>query len=399
MHSKHIPAIKDKVVIFLSIMANMIAGGLFFLLLLLAVEPIYKNAIGKALTLSALIVTSSQIGRLLLSSSIALLPRIRRTRGLPVAFACLGLAFLMIYLSARHGMLFLVFISAILMGFGHSLSNIELRTIATTADPPISLNKFTVYSFIGWFWGVLIVGVLSCFFQLATIALLKAIVSVLLFFLIVRKCYRADPIKEGEPFPENQSKLEEEDRIKLAWILIGVFINSSQVTLFNASIVVFIKTNLKLSNIGLSLILSPVFLAGLILLLPQVTKKLEVTPKKLLWQIVQCIRILSTFIVLTTTSLPVALLTLPVFGLLMNLGFICQLNVIKEMMGKRHQKFTHSLAEITVVIGGMTVTALTLTGLSPGSLIALIAGILPVWFIFPNVGKRISGYMDHCAKT
>jgi len=171
----------------------------------------------------------------------------------------------------------------------------------------------------------------------------------------------------------------------------GVFLNSVQVTLFNASIVVFIKTNLKLSNIGLSLTLAPVFLAGLILLFPPVAKKSGALSQKILWQIVQSVRLASTFIVLTTTSLWIALLALPLFGLLMNMGAICQLNVTRGDINKERQKLTHSLAEIATVAGGFAVTALSATGMRPAYLMILIACLLPVWFLFPGVARKIYG--------
>ena len=272
------------------------------------------------------------------------------------------------------------------------MSNIELRTIATTITPIVSLSVFTVYSFIGWFLGLCTVGALSISSSFEKISLSAAIVSVLLMVFIGKKRSVAEDPSDQECSLMNLSGLTNEDRSNVSWIWMGAFLNSLQVTLFNASIVVFIKTNLSLTNMGLSLILAPVFLAGLFLLPAKVEKQFETIPNKALWQIVQGFRLLSTLIVLTTTSLWVALAALPFFGLLMNMGAICQLRAARELLGRKHQKLTHSLMEISVVAGGFAVTMLNLTGLSTHGLIALIALMIAAWLIAPKMAGCFRGF-------
>ncbi len=377
--------------IFLSTAANMLAGGMFFLLLLIAVEPAYKNTLGNALALSSLLVTLTQVGRLLSSSIAAAFSRSKQPLGLFCAFLSLGLAFFLLYLSIHMKLPMLILVSAIFMGLGHSLSNIELRTIATTSTPAVSLSEFTVYSFIGWFLGLSAVGAFSARFSFETISLLAAIVPAPLMVIISKTRHTAaDPGDKGLSLI-NLSGLTKIDRGNMFWIWMGAFLNSLQVTLFNASIVVFIKANLSLSNIGLSLVLAPVFFAGLFLLPARVRKQFEPIPNKSLWQSVQGFRLLSTLIVLTTTSLWVALAALPFFGLLMNMGAICQLRAAREMLGKEHQKITHSVMEIAVVAGGFAVTMLNFTGLSTRGLISLIALMIAAWFIVPKLG---GGFKD-----
>ncbi|MEK7721057.1 MAG: hypothetical protein AAB359_01560, partial [Elusimicrobiota bacterium] len=303
----------------------------------------------------------------------------RRGWGLYSAFVSLGAGFIMLYISIRVFPLF-IFPGAILMGFGHSLSNIELRTVATANDPAFPLSVFTVYSFIGWFLGVLIVGISSCYSGFAPITLTAATVSCFLIFTVVKKFARKEPKKPADEQPQIYWSPPNTFNKNITWIWIGVFLNSMQVTLFNASIVVFIKSNLKLSNVGLSLVLGLVFFSGLILLLPSVAKRLGSLPQTKLWQAVQSLRLIATFIVLTTTALWVALLALPVFGLLMNMGSICQLGATRTMIEKERQKLAHSLTEIAAVAGGVAVTALSAFGMAPAGLIAVLAFLLLFWF-------------------
>jgi len=373
----------SRVVLF-SFFVNLFAAGQFFAMLLMAAEiktlPFFEDTF----VLSVLLLTVLQTGRFLSSTSAISIFRSRISAGLSISVLCISLALAGLIITEAFELPSIIIVSALLCGFGHSLSNIELRSRATSNSSKIPINNFTVFSHTGWLAGVLIVGMFS--YLLSFLAVMSSLFLLSLFLLSAilftnekRKIDHTEPdITESGGEPLRKGK----ERLIILWIFSGALINSSLVTIFNASIVPYIKKNLSLNNPELSLVLSPAFLAGLILLHPSVKKFCYSFSQKYFWQFILWSRLILTTVLLTTTGLFTTLLTLPLFGLLMSSGLICQLNLIRELSGNNYRKITHSLCEIAMVAGAAFITTLSAFDISHINLLYILCPFLLIWMLF-----------------
>lgn len=139
------------------------------------------------------------------------------------------------------------------------------------------------------------------------------------------------------------------------------------------------------------MILAPVFLAGLAIYLPFISRYLsrqaglQAVPG--LWQMVVLARWVCTILIIGTTSLLFALSTLPFFGFLMTLGLLCQLNVIKDFVSSGRQKLAHTLCEIALVIGGILITGLSSWPCTPFQALYFVLAMIIVWWCLYWFGR------------
>lgn len=371
----------------LTLLSNLIAGALFFSILLLGTTDALTAVFKTSLSATACLVTLYQLGRFLSSNLAILLEKYNIKTGLLIAFISYLLSSLFIY--SASSLVPLLFLGAFLLGIGHSLSNIELRYCVTSNSNNLSLNNFTIINQIGWLFGILIIGVSSTVLHNMDITLIcLSMIALSALYVIAKnhKIYTSYNLVLNKNTEEHHSP--NKNMSAKYWIAAGALLNSMQVTLFNSSIVNHIKTNLQLNNFELSIILSPVFLTGLIIMVPNIQRYLNETPHFTAWQSTQYIRLFVTYIVIQTTSLLLAIITLPLFGFLMSLGVLFQLCLIKTNISLGEQKSTHSISEIGIVIGGVLVTVISYYCPIPDAVIAINLALLIVWSLFAKTAKR-----------
>lgn len=374
--------VSRKLIFIVSILSSFLAGSQLFVFLLLASDPHYSSISMNALSTSALLLTATYLGKLITSSSIMASLKTKPRHGLSIAFIGYFVASGFIYLSSHDNAAYLALIAAVFSGLAHSLANIETRTLATTSKKHFSLKLFTVLAYLGWMMGIIFAGYVSVFSNInITFGIISIIVFALSIVLFILLRGSKSIAQKETPVSNTITQEQTSSRGILVWILFGAFINTCLVTVFNSSIIVIIKKNLDLNNFTLSLVLAPLFLAGLLLLIPKLAKYIDSVPAQYLWQLVQFSRLLITLILITTTSIVLSMLFAPLFGLLMNLGIVCQLRIIRSFVDIEKQKLSHSLTEFSMVAAGVTISVLTSLSLTPVSIILILLGLLVPWSI------------------
>lgn len=376
--------IEKKYLFTLNLFLNCLCGAIFFAGLIIATELNTNSGQTLTLTLPALTATFWQVGRLF-GSFIVSRQQLTIKINFLIVVLSIVLANVFFKLASFLGQPFLVLLGMALGGLSHIIANVELRSLATTHQTKWSLVSLSVFFNLGWLGGILYMGIIS---NQIIQNLITVLVSIILLLLIIRNV-KSDPKRLfTDHSVKNESSEQHGNRLMIYFIIAGAFINSAQITIFNSSFIILFQKNLGINNDKISLLLIPVFLPGLLMVIPRLKDFITSSFRIEQWFACQILRLLLITIILWMTSIYGLLPLLPLFGILMNLGLFYQLQLIKESIEIGRRKGTIVKAEIAMVIGGFFISFLSWLKLSNLVQITTVGIVMIMWILFFFYQKR-----------